>query len=67
MPSYSDDVPFDCSPEYATGNLAADTYANVTAEAGVRRRSGSRGVIESSTRVCYLGAPALRTGLQRED
>ncbi|HMQ53225.1 MAG TPA: manganese catalase family protein [Anaerolineae bacterium] len=32
MPVNSDGVPFDCSHIYASGNLAADMYANVTAE-----------------------------------
>ncbi|MCB0061508.1 MAG: manganese catalase family protein [Caldilineaceae bacterium] len=32
MPMDSNGVPFDCSHIYATGNLAADMYANVTAE-----------------------------------
>jgi Mn-containing catalase len=36
MPVNSDGVPFDMSHVYATGNLAADMYANVTAEAGGR-------------------------------
>jgi Mn-containing catalase len=36
MPVNSEGVPFDCSHVYATGNLAADMYANVTAEAGGR-------------------------------
>lgn len=33
MPINSDGVPFDCSHVYASGNLAADMFANVTAEA----------------------------------
>lgn len=33
MPVNSDGAPFDCSHVYASGNLAADMYANVTAEA----------------------------------
>lgn len=33
MPVNSDGVPFDCSHIYASGNLAGDMYANVTAEA----------------------------------
>ncbi|MBC9206439.1 manganese catalase family protein [Roseomonas aerophila] len=33
MPVNSDGIPFDCSHIYASGNLAADMYANVTAEA----------------------------------
>ncbi|HWL79966.1 MAG TPA: manganese catalase family protein [Roseomonas sp.] len=33
MPTNSDGVPFDCSHIYASGNLAADMFANVTAEA----------------------------------
>jgi Mn-containing catalase len=33
FPGNSDGVPFDCSNIYASGNLAADMYANVTAEA----------------------------------
>ncbi|MDB5414523.1 MAG: catalase [Rubritepida sp.] len=33
MPVNSDGIPFDCSHVYASGNLAADMYANVTAEA----------------------------------
>ncbi|ONG45619.1 catalase [Pseudoroseomonas deserti] len=33
MPTNADGVPFDCSHVYASGNLAADMYANVTAEA----------------------------------
>lgn len=33
MPVNSDGVPFDCSHVYASGNLAADMFANVTAEA----------------------------------
>ncbi len=33
MPTNSDGVPFDCSHIYASGNLAADMYANVAAEA----------------------------------
>lgn len=33
LPVNSDGVPFDCSHVYASGNLAADMYANVTAEA----------------------------------
>jgi Mn-containing catalase len=33
MPTNSDGVPFDCSHVYASGNLAADMYANVAAEA----------------------------------
>jgi len=36
MPVNSEGVPFDCSHVYATGNIAADMYANVTAEAGGR-------------------------------
>jgi Mn-containing catalase len=32
MPTNSDGVPFDCSHIYASGNLAADMYANVAAE-----------------------------------
>jgi Mn-containing catalase len=36
MPVNSEGVPFDMSHVYATGNLAADMYANVTAEAGGR-------------------------------
>ncbi len=32
MPANADGVPFDCSHVYASGNLAADMYANVTAE-----------------------------------
>lgn len=32
MPMDSNGVPFDCSHIYATGNIAADMYANVTAE-----------------------------------
>lgn len=36
MPVNSDGVPFDMSHVYATGNLAADMYANVTAESGGR-------------------------------
>jgi Mn-containing catalase len=33
MPTDCDGVPFDCSHVYASGNLAADMYANVAAEA----------------------------------
>ena len=33
FPANADGVPFDCSHIYASGNLAADMYANVTAEA----------------------------------
>ncbi|HEU4328512.1 MAG TPA: manganese catalase family protein [Roseiflexaceae bacterium] len=33
LPVNSDGVPFDCSHVYASGNIAADMYANVTAEA----------------------------------
>lgn len=33
MPVNSDGVPFDCSHIYANGNMAANMYANVTAEA----------------------------------
>jgi Mn-containing catalase len=33
MPVDANGVPFDCSHIYASGNLAADMYANVTAEA----------------------------------
>lgn len=33
MPTNADGVPFDCSHVYASGNLAADMYANVTTEA----------------------------------
>lgn len=33
FPANADGVPFDCSHVYASGNLAADMYANVTAEA----------------------------------
>ncbi|MGI9175938.1 MAG: manganese catalase family protein [Rhodothermales bacterium] len=36
MPVNSNGIPFDCSHVYATGNLAADMYANVTAESGGR-------------------------------
>ncbi len=36
MPVNSNGVPFDCSHVYATGNIAADMYANVTAESGGR-------------------------------
>lgn len=36
MPVNANGVPFDCSHVYATGNLAADMYANVTAESGGR-------------------------------
>jgi Mn-containing catalase len=32
FPGNSDDLPFDCSHVYASGNLAADMFANVTAE-----------------------------------
>ena len=33
MPVSSDGIPFDCSHVYASGNLAGDMFANVTAEA----------------------------------
>ena len=33
LPANADGVPFDCSHVYASGNLAADMFANVTAEA----------------------------------
>jgi Mn-containing catalase len=33
MPVNSDGIPFDCSHIYASGNLAGDMFANVTAEA----------------------------------
>jgi Mn-containing catalase len=33
MPVNANGVPFDCSHVYASGNLVADMYANVTAEA----------------------------------
>jgi Mn-containing catalase len=33
FPGNADGVPFDCSNIYASGNLAADMYSNVTAEA----------------------------------
>ncbi|WP_207481150.1 manganese catalase family protein [Arenibaculum pallidiluteum] len=33
FPGNADGLPFDCSHVYASGNLAADMYANVTAEA----------------------------------
>jgi Mn-containing catalase len=33
FPGNSDGLPFDCSHVYASGNLAADMFANVTAEA----------------------------------
>jgi Mn-containing catalase len=33
LPADSNGVPFDCSHVYASGNLAADMYSNVTAEA----------------------------------
>lgn len=33
LPSDANGVPFDCSHVYASGNLAADMYANATAEA----------------------------------
>jgi Mn-containing catalase len=36
MPVNANGVPFDCSHVYATGNIAADMHANVTAEAGGR-------------------------------
>ena len=36
MPINSDGVPFDMSHVYATGNIAADMYANIAAEAGGR-------------------------------
>ena len=36
LPTNSNGVPFDMSHVYATGNIAADMYANVTAEAGGR-------------------------------
>ena len=36
MPVNSNGVPFNCSHVYATGNLAADMYANVTAESSGR-------------------------------
>ncbi len=36
MPVNSNGIPFDCSHVYATGNIAADMYANVTAESGGR-------------------------------
>lgn len=36
LPSDSNGVPFDCSHVYASGNTAADMYANVTAEASGR-------------------------------
>ena len=46
MPVDSSGVPFDCSHIYASGNIAADMFANVTAEstgrAGSRARRGSR-------------------------
>src|SRR5690606_6202665 len=32
LPVNADGVPFDCSHVYASGNIAADMYANVTAE-----------------------------------
>lgn len=32
LPANADGVPFDCSHVYASGNLAAEMYANVTAE-----------------------------------
>lgn len=36
LPSDANGVPFDCSHVYASGNAAADMYANVTAEASGR-------------------------------
>jgi len=36
FPGNSDGVPFDCSHVYASGNLAGDMFANVTAEASGR-------------------------------
>jgi Mn-containing catalase len=36
LPSDANGVPFDCSHVYASGNTAADMYANVTAEASGR-------------------------------
>jgi Mn-containing catalase len=36
LPSDANGVPFDCSHVYASGNIAADMYANVTAEASGR-------------------------------
>src|SRR3954462_11759394 len=36
FPANSDGVPFDCSHVYASGNLAADMFANVTAESAGR-------------------------------
>ena len=33
MPTNAEGVPFDCSHVYASGNIAADMYSNVTAEA----------------------------------
>lgn len=36
LPTNSDGVPFDTSHVYATGNIAADMYANVAAESGGR-------------------------------
>jgi Mn-containing catalase len=36
LPSDANGVPFDCSHVYASGNLAADMYANVTAESSGR-------------------------------
>lgn len=36
LPADANGVPFDCSHVYASGNLAADMYANVTAEASGR-------------------------------
>ena len=41
MPVNSNGVPFDCSHVYATGNIAADMYANVTAESGGRALGGA--------------------------
>ncbi|WAC27152.1 manganese catalase family protein [Ancylobacter sp. SL191] len=36
LPSDANGVPFDCSHVYASGNIAADMYANVTAESSGR-------------------------------
>jgi Mn-containing catalase len=39
FPANCDGVPFDCSHVYASGNLAADMYANVAAESTGRTRA----------------------------
>ena len=46
----ADGVPFDCSHVYVSGNLAADMYANVTAESTGRLLGGHGSITSPTTR-----------------